>query len=434
MDNQGEDPKSTLIREIREELGVVIIQARPLIKFSYSYPEQTLSFDVWYVTRWHGEVYGREGQLIAWVPASGLSKKNFPDPMKIVDKYGADALRFYLLASPIMNADNINFSEKGVEEIYKKVLLLLQNTNRFYAMYQEKKGKVKIPKSENILDKWIIARLNKSVLNVKQLLDEYNTIKACSEIRGFVDELSTWYVRRSRDRFNEGDKDAKETLKFVLNEFARICAPIMPFISENIYQGINGKKESVHLQNWPKADKKINEDVIENMDQTREVVSLALRERDRAKISVRQPLSKLTVTGAELSQEYLDLILDEVNVKEIELKVNHEASEISVKLDTKLTPELESEGYAREVSRQVQASRKKLGLEKKDEIELFIIIENDFKDILDKQKDFIKERTNSKKLEIISEDSERVTTHKERFKNTFDFKIKDKKGVIAINC
>jgi len=296
------------------------------------------------------------------------SKNNFVDPMIISEKFGVDALRFYLLASPLMNADNFNFSEKGVEEIYKKVILLLNNTLNFYEPYKE--GKIEEPKSKNIIDKWIIARLNQLINNYTKYFEEYNTIKSCNEIREFVDDLSTWYIRRTRDRFNSGDKDAIKTLGFVLENLSKVCAPVMPFISEEIYQNLHGEKESVHLQDFPKANmKKVNSELIESMKLTREVVSLALKERDRAQLPIKQPLAKVDIFGTKISEDYFELIMEELNVKEIQL---NKGKEISIKLDTNLTPELEAEGFAREISRKVQAFRKELGLDKSDKIELFI--------------------------------------------------------------
>lgn len=347
------------------------------------------------------------------------SKNNFPDPWIIFEKYGVDALRFYLLSSPVMNADNLNFSEKNVDEVYKKVILLLNNVNNFYLMYKTNAKADSL--SKNILDKWIISRLNETIKNIEENMKNYNTIKACSEIRIFTEDLSTWYVRRSRERFNE--KDAEKTLRYVLNEFSKAIAPIMPFLAEKIYQSINSEKDSVHLQEWPKSStKKIDEKIQEKMKVTRDIVSLALKERDSMKISLKQPLSKLEIAGVKLEKEYLKLIEEEINVKKVEIK---KGKEISVRLDAKITPELEAEGYARELSRQVQAFRKELGMKKDDKINLVIISSDGVDKMLGKQKEFIMERTNSKTLEF-------VTTDKEKFKNKTIFRIKDKRGEIAI--
>jgi isoleucyl-tRNA synthetase len=339
------------------------------------------------------------------------SKRNFPDPWKLFEKYGVDSIRFYLLSSVLMNADNLNFSEKEVDEVYKKVLLLMYNSNRFYEAY--KTNEIKQIKPKEIIDKWIISRLNETIKEVTTKMKEYNTIKSCIAIRNFVDDLSTWYIRRTRDRFNQNDQEAVQTLKFVLNELSKISAPIMPFIAEKIYQTTNNEKESVHLQEWPKfEEKKIDKKITENMKKTREIVSLALKERDLAQISLKQPLTKLTITGTKIPKEYLNLILEETNVKKIELK---KGKELQVKLDTKLTPELEQEGFAREISRRIQAARKKAGLNKGDKISL--AIESEIS--LDKQKEFIKERTDSEKITINNTDG--------KYDNTEEFEVKGKK-------
>jgi isoleucyl-tRNA synthetase len=335
------------------------------------------------------------------------SKGNFTDPMILIEKYGVDAIRFYLMANPVMNADDINFSDKAVDEIYKKVMVLLYNVNNFYALYKNIPSTKKMNPT-HVLDKWILSRVEELNLKVEEYLKNYNTIKACEEIKIFVDELSTWYVRCSRDRFNEGDGQAKTVLGYVLEKVSKIISPIMPFISEIIYHNVVGEKDSVHLQDWPKSDKKyIDSQVDENMRVAREVVSLALKERDIVKISLKQPLAKLDVRGAILDKAYADIVRDEVNVKKVELVKDIsdvEKSEIKVTLDTQLTPELEAEGFAREISRKVQALRKNAGLVKEDEINLIVFVSDKvvFK-LLEKQKEFVKERTNSKKIELVSD-------------------------------
>jgi isoleucyl-tRNA synthetase len=353
------------------------------------------------------------------------SKKNFPNPEMIFEKYGVDALRFYLLSSPIMNAENLNFSEKNVEEIYKKIILLLENVNNFYSMY--KTGINGNDKSKNILDKWIISRLNQCIEETTKNMKNYDTIKTCSGIKLFIEDLSTWYLRRSRNRFNE-DENAEKTLKFVLNEFSKIISPVMPFIAEKIYQNVNSKKDSVHLQNWPKGDKtKIDKKLILKMSIVREIVSAGLKARDKSQIGLKWPLAKGTIFSKEHQplMEMEEIIKGELNVKEIELKVGHNYDEIKVELDINLTPELEEEGYARELSRQVQAFRKTLDMKKNDKVEMIIISDDKTKKIFEKQREFIMERTNAKNIEF-------VTTDKEKFKKTIDFKIKDKRGKIVI--
>ena len=358
------------------------------------------------------------------------SKKNYPDPQKIIDRYGVDALRFYLLQSPVMNADNFNFSEKGVEEIYKKVILLLYNVNNFYSMYKTNK----ILKREELKsdDEWIISRLNETGIKVTEYLESYNTIKMCNEVRSFIEDLSTWYVRINRDRFNDESSEGKETaskvLKYVLENFSKMIAPLMPFVAEEIYQTIYSREDSVHLDKWPKFDKKkINEVIMKNMDLTREIVSAGLKLRDQNQIGLKWPLQKVTVYSDELDGEFVEIIKTQLNVKDVVWKEGSSNS-LVVELDTKLTPELEAEGYGREMSRIIQAFRKKLGLNKNNKIGLIISTEGDtdFAKVLESQKEFIKERTNSEKFKIVT------TVQKENFKNCVDYKVKDKRGFIGI--
>lgn len=345
------------------------------------------------------------------------SKRNFTDPHVIINKYGADALRFYLLSSPVMNADNINFSEKGVEEIYKKVIMLIYNVNNFYSLNKTKE--TANDKSKNVIDIWIISRLNQLIENFTFFMQNYNIIKACNEIRIFIDDLSTWYVRKNRDRFNENDLDALKTLKFVLIELSKVMAPIMPFVSEEIWHNVVNEKESVHLKEWPKSGKIINMKILENMQIVRDVVSLGLRERDKEKLSLKQPLSKAIVHLTDINKEYLEIIKEELNVKSIEIKKD---KVINVKLDTIITPELEAEGYAREISRKVQAARKKARLVKTDKIKLGIFVDISLVKIIESQKNLIKERTNSKEILI----NEIGKINEKYYKEKFEDKIKNK--------
>ncbi len=344
-----------------------------------------------------GTILAEDGQKMS------KSKNNFTDPLLLISKYGADSFRFYLMANPVMNADNLAFSDKSLDEVYKKVLLLLYNVNNFYSLYK-KKEKVSLPASKNILDKWIVSRTNVLIKEVKSGLEGYNTTATCAQIKKFIDDLSTWYVRRNRDRFNDSDVDARKTLAFVLAELSKTIAPIMPFVAEIIYHEVVDEKDSVHLQAYPSHNEKlIDSDIEAKMQLTREIVSLALKERDKARISLKQPLAKLEVNVAELPKEYLEIIEDEVNVKKVEIRKAHDkdVKEISVVLDTVITPALEAEGMAREISRKVQAMRKEAALVKEDDIELVLVVAEEVKTKIDEQKKMIKERTNSKTVEIV---------------------------------
>jgi len=323
--------------------------------------------------------------------------KNYPDPMEIINKYGADALRLYLLSSSAVNGENLNFSEKGVDEIYKKVILRLWNVYRFYELYADQNGKSQ-RKSVSILEKWILARLEELKLEVSKWLDKYELDKATRPITDFIDDLSTWYIRRSRERFKTGGKDKQSvvsTTKFVLGEFSKVIAPFMPFMAEGIYQSIQKSKfkinESVHLTDWPEVDRQsIDKKLLESMAEVRKIASLALEARQKAQIKVRQPLSELRIKsyGLRDKTELLDILKDEINVKEIvfDSKIRDE-----VELNVEITPLLREEGMVREFARMIQDLRKKTDCQPKDKIYLWLESTDDFKAILSKHlKDFQK--------------------------------------------
>ncbi|MDO8669794.1 MAG: class I tRNA ligase family protein [Candidatus Buchananbacteria bacterium] len=295
--------------------------------------------------------------------------KNYPEPDLIIEKYGADALRFYLLSSPVMSAENFNFSETGVKEAFQKVVMLTSNIVKFYQLYADD-SIVPADNSKNILDKWLIAKFNKLAHDVTKELDSYQLSKAVRPIQYFVDEFSTWWLRRSRDRFKSGDekdkKQALSTFNFVLIEMSKIMAPFMPFLSESVYLAAKGKLESVHLDKWPKAEK-ADHKIIEQMDSVRKIVEMGLAARAEKAIKIRQPLAQLKVTGYDLPKELAELIADEVNVKEVEFK---KGAEIKVELDTELTEELKAEGLLRELVRTINSLRKDNGLTIGDKIKV----------------------------------------------------------------
>ncbi len=312
------------------------------------------------------------------------SEKNYTDPMELVEKYGADALRLALLSSPVVKGENLLFSDENVSDVYKKNISRLENVVTLYQMNKDTEYATSA-ESKHVLDVWMISRIHELV---KQSTKGYNNYLLDEAVRGIgdiIDDISVWYTRRSRERLkgDTGEEDKKlayETLTYTLITLAKIMAPVMPFIAERMYQDLGGKKESVHLESWPEAGE-INDEVLVTMKKTREVVSSALMKRTEAKVNVRQPLSVLTIT-TELSDEYLAIIKDEVNVKEI--KVGTE-----LLLDTELTPELVREGELRNLMRAVQDARKEKGLSPKDEIEVKVSFGEDYFGE-DFNKDFVK--------------------------------------------
>ncbi|MDD4272048.1 MAG: isoleucine--tRNA ligase [Patescibacteria group bacterium] len=326
----------------------------------------------------NGIVLAGDGQKMA------KRLKNYPDPSYVFEQYGVDATRYYLFASPVLVAENLNFSEEGVKESLRKIIMILWNIYKFYAMYEKegenKSGECALPECENILDKWILARLNMLIKEVTEGMNGYNIPKAARPIDGFINDFSTWYIRRSRDRFksdNQADKkSALDITKYVLTQLTKIMAPFTPFIAEQIWQkttGYNFKDEnkSVHLTAWPLYDdpmEKEDEEILKQMAEARKIVELGLAKRDEAGVKVRQALNELRITNYELRDEYKNLIMDELNVKNVVSEKGK--GELKVELDTVITDELKLEGLKREIVRTVNNLRKNAGLTIKDKITL----------------------------------------------------------------
>jgi isoleucyl-tRNA synthetase len=297
------------------------------------------------------------------------SENNYTDPMELVERYGADSVRYFLLSSPVVKGENVQWSDKSVEDIYKKVISRLENILSLYEMNKE--GTVTpAANSNNVLDTWIISRINEVVAKATKGYDTYTLDEATYPIDQFIDDLSVWYVRRSRDRLkgDTGEEDKKlayETLAYVLLTLSKVIAPVMPFIAERVYKTAGGEKESVHLESWPVA-RDIDMASLEEMKRVRDIVTSALFLRIQAKIAVRQPLQKLTLKD-QVPAAYHQILLDELNVKE--LAEDGSLTESSI-LDTEITPELRAEGDVRNLMRAVQDARKEKGLTPKDSIVL----------------------------------------------------------------
>ena len=329
--------------------------------------------------------------------------KNYPDPMEIMDKYGADPLRYYLCASPVMKADNINFSEKDMAE-QSRFFNILLNVLSFYKMFAADLKVEDLEKKDlvNILDKWITARLEQTKQIITEKMDNYD-LQAIREIPVFVNDLSTWYVRRSRDRFKGEDEIDKmralKTLRRTLRELALVMAPFMPFTAEHIYQELGADVESVHLKEWPAVRKEwVNEKILEEMEQVRKVVELGLAKRDEAGIKVRQPISELRITNYELRKEYEELIKDELNVKEIKFV---EGKELAVELDTRMTPELVAEGIKRELVRAINNLRKETGMTIQDKAIICYQTEHkEIKEVFEKFGEEIKKDTLAEEIRV----------------------------------
>lgn len=300
------------------------------------------------------------------------SKGNYTDPFENINRYGADALRYYLMTSVVMQAEDVRFLDDELKEVHNRVMNILYNAFRFYEMYAAGAATVEASAASNhVLDRWILARLKQLMYEVTGYLDAYNTVKTSRAIREFITEFSTWYIRRSRERFKDAHDEADRThalatTRHVLLQFSKMIAPLMPFVAEDIYQQVKetGGRESVHLEEWPAVeDWKEEKRILADMDEVRKIVSLGLEARSHAGIKVRQPLQKLQITDSKLrgQNELLDLIRDEVNVKEITFGE-------TMMLDTALTQELREEGMVRELVRNIQEMRRDMELKPKNVI------------------------------------------------------------------
>lgn len=300
------------------------------------------------------------------------SLQNYPDPVELADRVGADALRYYLLSSPIVRAEDLRVSEKEVLELQRKNIGRLHNVLAMYEMYAD--GSVTAhANSKNVLDRWIIARLNQVVTDVTLGYENYELDKATRPIEGLIDDISVWYLRRSRERLKGNDDEEKNatlaTLRYVLKKLALVMAPVMPFYAEHLFHRVreDGDVESVHLMAWPKAET-VDQVVIGEMSIVRELVTVALESRAKANIKVRQPLFSLTV-NIELEEEYAQVVREEINVKHV--YTNIEMTERAT-LDMNITPELKREGDVRELMRAIQDARKTAGLNPQDRVVLTV--------------------------------------------------------------
>ncbi|MBI4252592.1 isoleucine--tRNA ligase [Candidatus Uhrbacteria bacterium] len=308
--------------------------------------------------------------------------KNYPDPMEVISRYGADAMRFYLAASPAMHAENLNFSEGGVREMYNKCVNTVWNIAQFYTMFASFPHARLDPRAfPHILDRWILSRLHNTLKKVTTHLNAYELAQSTRPLLEFISDCSQWYVRRSRERFkgemSEDRGQALATLREVLCVLSKIIAPFTPFLAEAIHQGLRvqgsgfSKVESVHLEQWPDWDNAfIDENLERDIEDARSIVEIAHALRAEANMKVRQPLSTL-VCSQPLPRAFLDMIAEEVNVREVVVKPNPKGGEgwhlrseknLAVALNTTLTAELEEEGVVREMIRTVNALRKKRGL------------------------------------------------------------------------
>lgn len=271
----------------------------------------------------HGVVLGNDGQKMS------KSLRNYPDPYEMFDTYGSDAMRWFLLSSTILRGGDLAVTEKGLQDAVRQVLNPLWNAYYFFTLYANASKQHGADgyraswstQSTAVLDRYVLAKLHDTVVAVTEAMDGYDLFEACRELRGFLDALTNWYIRRSRDRFWAGEAGAFDTLYVVLEVLCRLAAPLLPMLTETVHAGL-GSTVSVHLAEWPDAASlPADADLVAGMDAVRDVCSAALSVRKAHGLRVRLPLPSLTVAmdGAEKLRPFCDIVADEVNVQRVEL-------------------------------------------------------------------------------------------------------------------
>lgn len=346
------------------------------------------------------------------------SKGNIILPEEVINKFGADCARLYFYTVNQAGEEK-RFDFREVEELYRKFFNTLWQSYIFFSLYRNKNFKPKKDfKPKSLLDKWIISRLENINLKVIRNLDNFDIVSAARLFLDFVEDLSKWYIRRSRRKLQKPEneevkKEAENTLYYVVLKLSQLIAPFVPFFAEELYRNLDGNEESVHLSKYPASNKElINLDLEEKMKVIRGIITQVLAERVALGIKVRQPLSELKIKNSALKdeKELLELIKEEVNVKKITF---NERIEKEIELDAELTEELKEEGIIREAVRQIQEMRKKKGLTPADKISIYASGDDSLVRILNKNKKLILTETKAEGFNIEKKSKEMFDIKKE---------------------
>jgi isoleucyl-tRNA synthetase len=362
-----------------------------------------------------GTILGEDGRKLS------KSLNNYTDPNTVMDQYGADSLRYLLLSSPVLAAEDFSLINKDIADTARK-LSMIWNMYDFFSLYAsvdkwEWLGDTTDPLKNltNPLDRWIVSRVHQLTDQIETSMKAYDIPRAMKPIAGFVDDASNWYVRRSRRRFWKSDNDsdkqnAYKTLHYVLMQLSIVMAPFTPFLSEELYRKLTGGV-SVHLLDWP-LKRSIDQRIIDAMAKIREMITLGLAQRASSGLKVRQPLQSVTIeSDVDINQDLIEIIMEELNVKKVVVKKSKKQEETTVSLDTVVTEQLRKEGIVRELIRLIQNARKDAGLEVEDRISL--LIESESPEILgyvDDFKDLIKGETLAEEFLEVPEDAYSVTS------------------------
>jgi isoleucyl-tRNA synthetase len=344
-----------------------------------------------------GTIAGSDGRKMS------KSYGNYTDPNELMDRFSADALRFLFLSSPLLNGEDFALQDKEVSDAHRK-LQMVWNMYDFFTLYAsvdgwEWDGNLDDPYQEltHPLDQWIVSRVHQLTAEMTEHMDRYDLPNALKGVLPFIDDASNWYIRRSRKRFwkseNDADKNmAYKTLHYVLVRLSLVLAPITPFMAEELFKSLTGR-ESVHLCDWPPAGQ-TNGIILQEMATVRELITQGLAQRAAAGVRVRQPLSKVTVSvGLELKPELLEIIAEELNVKEVVEGVSATDSQPAAQIDLEITAELKREGLARELIRHIQNARKNAGLNVDDRISLRVEADGETAEAFNQFKDEIYRET-----------------------------------------
>ena len=352
------------------------------------------------------------------------SKGNIVDPWEMFDTVGVDAVRLQFCATE--PGDTKRF---GVHMINQSIMPFLKILWNSYIFAKQTKLSDKRPEKIELEDAWLLSRTNSLIKEVTEEMEKHNYHRVTSAITHFVNEdFSRWYIKLIRDRANQNDERLGYIFGYVFERVLKLLAPFAPYVTDYIYHDLFNKEKSVHFESWPKQEATVQE-LEESMQTTKEVVTLILSQREKAQLGVRWPLPKVVITAKEEQtiravKKLADLIKLQTNIKLIETKQENIEEQFFIELDTKLTPVLETEGFAREVTRKVQALRKKAGLQKQDRISLVIAAEHDISSFAED----IQQKVGAKDLKLLE-----IGDKDLRGEYTAEEKIKGKAFHIALN-